>query len=124
MKHAITHLAAVAALALALTPTLADTSSVQSAAFTTSFTGNVPMLQIAADSPLTGGWLQPALVNGADSTDFVSLSTAGLSLNADSIKQGSLPPRAISAIPEPGIYALMLGGLGVMGFVVRRRSGR
>jgi hypothetical protein len=36
-------------------------------------------------------------------------------------KTGSLLSMAIPAVPEPETYALMLAGLGVMGFLARRR---
>lgn len=36
-------------------------------------------------------------------------------------KVGSLLSQAIAPVPEPQTYALMLGGLGVMGFMARRK---
>ena len=39
--------------------------------------------------------------------------------NGDSLYSGEL---AVKAVPEPETYALLLAGLGVLGFVARRRS--
>lgn len=36
--------------------------------------------------------------------------------------EGNLTQQAISAVPEPSQYALLLGGLGLIGFVARRRK--
>ena len=47
-------------------------------------------------------------------------SVAGVSLlSFSNLQLGA----ATAPIPEPGTYALMLGGLGVLGFVARRRRG-
>jgi hypothetical protein len=63
-------------------------------------------------------------ISGLGSIDF---STAGVSVNQNGQAQGlshaalfSLGPIP-SPIPEPQSYALMLAGLGVLGFLVRRR---
>lgn len=45
-------------------------------------------------------------------------------IDADLINVGSGPgvtPPGVSAVPEPSIYALMLGGLGLVGFMASRR---
>jgi hypothetical protein len=51
-------------------------------------------------------------------------TAAGLSTtvsnNVNAVFQGNL---SIAAVPEPSTYALMLGGLGLVGFVARRRRG-
>ena len=36
-------------------------------------------------------------------------------------KVGSLLSQAIAPVPEPHTYAMMLGGLGLMGWVTRRK---
>ena len=45
----------------------------------------------------------------------------GLSFEGNGTFTGTMTPLTV-AIPEPETYALMLGGLGVLGFVVRRRK--
>ena len=42
-------------------------------------------------------------------------------LDADGNKEGSLMSLDVPAIPEPETYAMMLAGLGLLGFVARRR---
>lgn len=55
-------------------------------------------------------------------TFFDSPSTQILFLDKDGKKQGSLMSAPIPAVPEPESYALALAGLGVLGFMARRRS--
>jgi hypothetical protein len=40
------------------------------------------------------------------------------------IYSGSISASAVSPIPEPESFAMLLAGLGLMGAVVRRRSSR
>ena len=53
-------------------------------------------------------------------------STAGVNVNNKGIPNGlshaTLYADPVTAVPEPETYALMLGGLGVVGFVARRRK--
>jgi len=58
------------------------------------------------------------------SLDFPSISSveiivSGARLGAGANFQGSL---VLTPVPEPETYALLLGGLGVLGFVARRRK--
>ncbi len=48
----------------------------------------------------------------------------GMSASASSATGGAetICISAVSAVPEPETYAMMLGGLGLMGFVARRRN--
>lgn len=47
----------------------------------------------------------------------------GQSMNADPVTIGMLTDMGwtVNAVPEPFIYAMLLGGLGLIGFTARRR---
>ena len=56
----------------------------------------------------------------------ISYSTIGTNLNSNGIPNGlshaSLYGGSVAAVPEPETYALMLAGLGAMGFLSKRRK--
>ena len=57
-------------------------------------------------------------VEATTTSPFV-LNLAGIANNAKAIYSGEL---TVAAVPEPSTYGMLLGGLGIMGFLARRKS--
>ena len=53
---------------------------------------------------------------------IATLSSPGGKLYGDLYATASLAPAALTPVPEPGTYALMLAGFGFVAFVARRRQ--
>lgn len=69
-----------------------------------------------AFSGLTGN-IQHAFLSQGPGNYYYRVSGAAVGLNGDSYSLTS----ALAPVPEPQTYALMLAGLGVIGFLARRR---
>ena len=59
---------------------------------------------------------------GNDTLTFMGMNNS-LLLSANMLSNVSLTP-SVSAVPEPETYAMLLAGLGLMGFMARRKSGK
>lgn len=69
--------------------------------------------KILAGQTLTGNWAIKWLNNSGNPNSVPTFSNLG-------IYEGSV--KMTSAVPEPEIYAMLLGGLGLLGFVARRKQ--
>ena len=66
-------------------------------------------------------------VNSTDCIGTGGLGSQGLSGGLTVLDSGAIVPlpfAAVPAVPEPGTYALMLAGLGMLGFAARRNTRR
>ena len=79
------------------------------------------------DAPVTDAWTSVFFIgatNGGD-TDAINYAFAGLAPNGEgdgdySASRWSLS--TVSAVPEPATYAMLLGGLALIGALARRRN--
>jgi PEP-CTERM motif len=60
-------------------------------------------------------------VTNNDTFTIGEYTTSGATVNA-SLISGLNGPTFIAVVPEPSTYALMIAGLGLVGFVARRRT--
>jgi spore coat protein U-like protein len=61
------------------------------------------------------------VVSGINNQNVIDFGTFALTKNLDGSYYGEI---SVTAVPEPETYALMLAGLGLVGFAARRKSMR
>ena len=113
-----------------------DLDGFSSAVFGISFNGPAQNISVSLYEGEFGDAIADTLITGAtavgDSVYWSVVDTGSyyLSVSADDFfsgkailvgtATGSTPP-VVSAVPEPDSYGMLLGGLGLIGFVMRRR---
>ena len=84
------------------------------------YSGQVTHVELSATL-----WLIPLLpFLGAAANAIFGRRLQNSSVGKDLSKRLHIGSFGVSAVPEPGSYALMLGGLALMGGIVRRRAKR
>ncbi|MBN2864568.1 MAG: CCXG family PEP-CTERM protein [Thiotrichales bacterium] len=81
------------------------------------YSGNLPVT--AGSFSLDVYWAE-GCCNGSNAGQFTVDGTNWQSLSVSNLN--ALSAQAVSAVPEPSTYALMLGGLGLVGFMAARRK--
>nr|WP_315212743.1 PEP-CTERM sorting domain-containing protein [uncultured Duganella sp.] len=82
---------------------------------------------LAFDGPVTGNWTSSFIIgafNGG-ATDAINYNIAGLPFNGEGdgdYSAGRWSLTAVSAVPEPASYVMLLGGLALIGALARRRA--
>jgi hypothetical protein len=100
--------------------TLADASTVFGGAFSFGITNFSAVLQddsfatVGTDANLGDGFSFEGLAAGSYALSFLGFSNAGGAY-------GGVVSAVSTPVPEPETYAMLLAGLGMIGFMVRRR---
>ena len=82
-----------------------------------------PMNFINIDAySFTGSGLLGALANTSNANTQWATFTSDVGMNSLTLQTGTIAFEVAVPVPEPETYALMLGGLGALAFVVRRRK--
>ena len=105
-------------------PTDGFTYDTAGAAFSFSFIGNVAISGLTLDGKafqkIGSTWLYNGVVD--DSVHTVSVTTSGTGSGVYTGAVALSNATAVTPVPEPETYAMLLAGLGAVGFMSRRRK--